>query len=223
MTFPLVMQPAPQYTWPVHPLTPLVSKKVPLHPCVWEVHPEHRYLLDKDAYRYVGIGDGGPLWITVPRAIPPFSTPFTTSAGVAMLVIPWLGFEDSIRLSRAASLRSPFFRAAQKLVTTRKRCFAASAMPQVPEVFCRKCPRGTRASFRCDVCQSARCERCSRFVIARPIWMANNPPRAMVVCRQPSTGHVGYRKCGPSAIFPHGCVTGVRGIPFDGFISGAVI
>ena len=135
-----------------------LAQCVPLHPAVWDVHPEHQYLRDTSAYRYVSITNGGPVWIAEPRAPPVFATPFTTSAAVANALVLWIGFEDSIRLSRASSFRSPFFLAVQPAVTERRTTFR--------RVRCRTCPDGRIASFRCDVCQSARCEQCSRTVWA---------------------------------------------------------
>ena len=191
-----------------------LAPQVPLHPTVWAVHPDHQWLRDPNVYRYEGIQNGGPAWIAIPRPPPPFFTPFTTSAAVAIALVPWLGFEESIRLSWASSFRSPFFRTAQNAVTARRTTFR--------RVRCRTCPDGRIASFRCDVCQSARCEQCSRTVIARPIWTTGNAPRALVLCRQfrvQPNGFHGYRVCVPCIVFPHGFITSRSALPIDGFIS----
>ena len=192
----------------------LLGPSPSLHPGIWESHPEHQYLRDPSKYRWLSLSNGGPVWIPVPQQVVPMGIPFplAVSASAAHGVIPYLSLEDSVLLSWASSGGSAFFQAVRVAVVTR----TASA----DRVYCRACPHGRIASFRCDTCQSARCALCCRTAVGRLAWVADCPPRALALCHQlrvQPNGALGYRVCVPSVIFPHGFITMRGGEQIDGF------
>ena len=192
----------------------LLSPSPSLHPGLWESHPDHQFLRDPSRYRWLSLANGGPVWVPVPQRVVPLGFPFplAASSSAAHGVVPFLDLETSIRLSWSAAGGASFFHAVRVAVVTR--------MSTADRVFCRACPHRRIASYRCDTCQSARCELCSRTAIARIAWVADCPPRALALCRQlrsQPNGTFGYRVCVPADIFPHGFITLSAGTQIDGF------